>query len=197
MNTAEIVILIVAIAAIGLAVYMSLTARRLDRLNRLVVKSRRALEHALTARAQYAHDFANCGALDIAGGILLADAADCCLRASMRPIVNDGLDVIQGLGSGVSLEQPKNPDDDRRTLESHLSRTLRLTFDQLTPSELAEDAAPLADKLNRARLDVRLTRSFHNSHVAQVHQVRRAPLVSMLHLFGRAPEPSTVDMDDE
>ena len=185
------VCLILALVLLALFLYASLTARRLDRLNRLVNKSRRALEHALTARAQYASDFANCGALDIAGAILLAESADLCLRAGMRPIVDDGLDTI------VELDAVRNDAGDRRDLESNLSRTLRLTVDEVTESELPEEALPFARKLERARLDVRMTRSFHNSHVAQVHQVRRAPLVSFLHLYGRAPVPSTVDMDDE
>ena len=186
----------VAIAVvIGLLfLYASLTARRLDRLHSLVAKSRRALEQALTARAQYARDFAASGGLDIASAIVLAESAESCLHEGMRPIVPDGFYTIDGFS-----EEPADAAHlpDRRDLESSLSRTLRLTVDDLHEEEVGDAIRPLAAELERARLNVRMTRSFHNSHVAQVHQVRRAPLVSFLHLYGRAPLPSTVDMDDE
>ena len=88
----------VAIAVvIGLLfLYASLTARRLDRLHSLVAKSRRALEQALTARAQYARDFAASGGLDIASAIVLAESAESCLHEGMRPIVPDGFYTIDG-----------------------------------------------------------------------------------------------------
>ncbi len=164
-------------------------ARRIDRLHRQVLRSRRALEYALTARAQYAHDFAVSGALDIAGAVLLADAADTCLREGMLPIVDDGLDVL------LPVTPPESPGD-RRSLESDLSRTLRLTVDEMDPEERT-DAGSLAERLERARLDVRMTRSFHNSHVDQIRRLRRNPLARLLHLAGNAPLPVTVDIDDE
>jgi len=106
-------------------VVVSLRARRLDRLHQTVVKSRRALELALRARAQYARDFAGSGTLDVAGGILLTDAAEACLSKGMLPIVDDGLD-------GIDLEfASRGVADDRRSIESSLSRTLRLTVDEL------------------------------------------------------------------
>jgi hypothetical protein len=59
------------------------------------------------------------------------------------------------------------------------------------------DAGSLAERLERARLDVRMTRSFHNSHVDQIRRLRRNPLARLLHLAGNAPLPVTVDIDDE
>ena len=189
MNASEWILIVIIVVAVVVLV-STLMARRLDRLHRTVVKSRRTLEHALTARAQYAHDFADSGVLDLAGAILLADAADNCLRQGMEPIVDDGLDRIEGFdfpAAGV----------DRRSLESDLSRTLRLTVDELGESEIPEENREIYEKLQRSRLDVKMTRSFHNNHVAQISQVRRAPLASVLRLAGNAPAPATVDMDDE
>ena len=52
-------LLVVACVLAGLLVlYLTLAARRLDRLHQTVVKSRRALELALHARAEYAREFA-------------------------------------------------------------------------------------------------------------------------------------------
>ena len=169
----------------------TLRARRIDNLNRNVLKSRRSLEHALTARAQYAHDFAVCGVLDIAGAILLTDSADSCLRAGMDPIVADGLDTMEKVAYGED-DYP-----DRRDLESNLSRTLRLTVDQTDPQAYSDAQRRIGERLDKARLDVVLTRSFHNIHVGQVRRVRGTMLARTLRLAGTAPMPETVDMDDE
>ena len=131
MSGLEVVLLALAVAAAAAGVVVSLRARRLDRLHQTVVKSRRALELALRARAQYARDFAGSGTLDVAGGILLTDAAEACLSKGMLPIVDDGLD-------GIDLEfASRGVADDRRSIESSLSRTLRLTVDELESDEVA------------------------------------------------------------
>jgi len=125
MSGLEVVLLALAVAAAAAGVVVSLRARRLDRLHQTVVKSRRALELALRARAQYARDFAGSGTLDVAGGILLTDAAEACLSKGMLPIVDDGLD-------GIDLEfASRGVADDRRSIESSLSRPLRLTVGEL------------------------------------------------------------------
>lgn len=183
--------LLVCLLLLGIGVMVTLRARRIDNLNRNVVKSRRSLELALTARAQYAHDFAASGALDIAGAILLADSADSCLRAGMNPIVEDGLETMDTVAYGEQAVP------DRRDLESNLSRTLRLTVDQTEADTYTEDQRRLAEYLTKARLDVVLTRSFHNIHVGQVRRVRGTTLAKVFHLAGTAPMPETVDMDDE
>ncbi|MFT0848460.1 hypothetical protein VR010_11995 [Actinomycetaceae bacterium L2_0104] len=185
--------LVLAVAIIAIfGIVVTFRARRLDALNRTVAKSRRALEHALTARAQYAHDFATCGALDMAGAILLTDSADTCLREGMQPIIDDGLDRIEQF----DFDRPEREARDRRDLESNLSRTLRLTVDELDASELAPGQQAFYDRLEKARLEVKMTRNFHNSHVAQVRRVRATILARIFPIAGRAPWPQTVDMDD-
>ncbi len=190
--TWELWLVIAGVAIVVLGIVITLRARRLDKLNRTVAKSRRALEHALTARAQYAHDFATCGALDMAGAILLTDSADTCLREGMQPIIDDGLDRIEQLPILHSGREKK----DRRALESNLSRTLRLTVDELDESELTPAQRAFHERLDKARLEVKMTRNFHNSHVAQVRRVRTTALARIVPIAGHAPWPQTVDMDD-
>ena len=166
MSGLEVVLLALAVAAAAAGVVVSLRARRLDRLHQTVV-------------------------LDVAGGILLTDAAEACLSKGMLPIVDDGLD-------GIDLEfASRGVADDRRSIESSLSRTLRLTVDELESDEIASDAQDVFERLARSRLDVRMTRTFHNSHVDQIRRLRRSFAVRVLRLAGRAPIPSTVDIDDE
>lgn len=185
--------LVIAALIIGLVAFVvAQRARRLDALNRTVAKSRRALEMALTARAHYAHDFATVGALDMAGAILLTDSADTCLREGMQPIIDDGLDTP----SNLDLARPGVEAPDRRQLESNLSRTLRLTVDQLDENDLDDEARAFYDKLQQARLQVKMTRNFHNSHVAQVRRVRTGVVARLFPIAGHAPWPQTVDMDD-
>lgn len=203
-------------------------ARRIGRLNTLLIKSRRNLDYALNARANAARDFASSGALDIAASLLLAESADECLREATTPLIDDGLDSVERTSGGAH-----GKDSTRRTdCESALSRTLRLTVDELdnagaleagaansaiethsdnedtkgtslhygnTPSRLAltDEQKRLFSELQRARFDVRMARSFHNSHVDQVRRLRRTSLVRIFRLAGRAPVPQTIDIDDE
>lgn len=185
--------LVIAALIVGIAaLVVAQQARRLDALNRTVAKSRRALEMALTARAHYAHDFATVGSLDMAGAILLTDSADTCLREGMQPIIDDGLDTLSNLHLATSADEAP----DRRQLESNLSRTLRLTVDQLDKDELDDEARAFYDRLQQARLQVKMTRNFHNSHVAQVRRVRTNIVARLVPIAGHAPWPQTVDMDD-
>ena len=66
--------LLIALGAIILifAFIWILNARRLDRLHRTVIQSRRSLNEALTQRANASLQFASDGALDVSAAILLA-----------------------------------------------------------------------------------------------------------------------------
>lgn len=74
----------------------ALAARRLDRLHTTLLKSRRAVEQALAARARTAYDMAMSGELDMAGALILTDSAQRVLSASMLPVVADGLEALPG-----------------------------------------------------------------------------------------------------
>ena len=201
-----LVVLGVLLALVVLA--GTLVARRLDRLHTALMKSRRALEHAMGARADAAHEFAACGALDPASSLLIAETADGCLRLGRYPIASDGLDAMD------AAHQDAGGSARRLAAESALTRALRLTVDELVELEgldptgrltgtgaeagiLDPDQLESFAQLQRARLDVKMTRAFHNSHVDQIRRLRRHFLVRLFRLAGGAPLPQTVDLDDE
>ena len=63
-------------------------------------------------------------------------------------------------------------------------------------NDLDDEARAFYDKLQQARLQVKMTRNFHNSHVAQVRRVRTGVVARLFPIAGHAPWPQTVDMDD-
>lgn len=210
MSKPLVAIIVVAVILIAAFVSSTLCARRLDRLHRTVVKTRKALERALTARAQLALSFAQSGAMDVPASVLLADAANSALDCATEDLVNDGLDVIGPQFSTVyrvrarlsgeaapsrPAETSESPVRDRRAVESALSRTLRLTVDAMPECDPRYEE--LYAELDRARLDVRMLRSFHNNHVAHIQRLRRSRFIHLFKLAGWAPMPISIDMDDE
>ncbi|MBP3223162.1 MAG: hypothetical protein J6M18_04470 [Actinomycetaceae bacterium] len=197
------IVIVVTFILVLCGLYLISLARRIDRLQSTVMKSRRSLENALTARAQYAHDFAHMDVLDMAGSVLLSDSADLCLRLGMLPIVDDGLDSLDPLHVEHE-ERIEHLDNNRLCAEEHLSETLRLTLNSLhdidqeaTQYIMNDEQRYVFEQLERARLDVRLTRSFHNSHVEQIQNLRNEFFVRTFHLAGFSSLPITVDFDDE
>ncbi|MDY5127159.1 hypothetical protein ACRQF6_05470 [Actinotignum sp. GS-2025f] len=187
---AGVVLLLLGLSAV-------VAARRLDRLHTTLLKSRRAVEQALAARARTAYDMAMSGELDMAGALILTDSAQRVLSASMLPVVADGLEALPG-DTRDDLPDPAVAARERRAVESELSRALRLTVDELDPNDITDAAArEFYRRLERARLDVRMTRSFHNSHVDQARRVRNSRILSIFPIAGHAPVPQTIDIDDE
>ncbi|WP_124039528.1 hypothetical protein [Neoactinobaculum massilliense] len=187
--------MLVVLAIVVVAVWAVIDARRIDRLHVTILKSRQALEQALANRAQVAHEVGVSSILDMAGAVVLVDAADHAMSLSMVAPVDDALGAITDRRAPTVLDLPSPRL--RREAESNLSRALRLTVDGIDRSDISPAAQHSLDRLSRARLDVRLTRSFHNSHVAQARQLRASLLPRLLHLAGTAPVPRTVDIDDE
>ena len=167
-----------------------LNARRLDRLHRTVIQSRLTLNEALTQRATAAADFASSRALDVAGAILLNDAARLALEQSHHPMTSDGLEDGPGHRRAPSTE-------DRISLESDLSRTLRLVLDGLEIDELTDEQRKSLARLDDTRENVKLARRFHNAFVDQTRRLRGNRIVRMARMAGGAPMPRPVDMDDE
>lgn len=194
----HLVILAVIIAVLVIAGISLLLARRLNRLHSNVLKSRRVAEQALAARASAADEFARCGELDIAGSLILTDGAEACLAASMAPIVAEGLeDLFDAKAPAEPPAARAGAARQRRALESELSRVLRLTVGELEENAISAENKELYTHLERCRLDVRMTRKFHNSQVAQARVLHKAFLTRVLHLAGRALMPQTIDIDDE
>lgn len=183
-------------------------ASRLDRLHRKVATSRAALDNQLVRRASAAAELASSGLLDPVSSVLVGEAAWAALSAgrygevelaaqlpdlAQRPDVAQLPDVTQS--GRVATDAA-----DRDLAESELSRTVRATLSD--PAEVeALRAVPLGrelvDALAAAWYRVQLSRRFHNEAVAQTQRVRRKTLVRLIRLYGHAPTPRTVEIDDE
>ncbi len=173
-ESAEVVLAATAVLALVLlAVALSATAGRLDRLHRRVESGVVALDAVLLRRAAAAARLARAGVLDPASAVLLAGAADAAAAAASPAA--------------------------RERAESDLSRLLRAALTEETTGVLARDpdgAAALAD-LAAACERVVLARRFANDAAVRAQQVHRKRLVRWARLAGRAAVPETVELDDE
>jgi hypothetical protein len=163
----------IAAAVLLAGIYLWLTANRLDRLQTRVEGSRSALDAQLVRRSSVALELATSRLLDPASSLLLAEAAH---------------------------EARDAPADERELAESSLSRALRAALEE--PGQLAEiEATPggpeLVKDLAAACRRVVMARRFHNDAVTATRNVRRKRLVRWFRLSGRAPLPSSFEMDDE
>ena len=166
-------ILGVTIAVLGMvAVFLSWSAGRLDRLHNRVETGRAALDAQLFHRSGVALEVAATGVLDPATALVLLDAAHSARAASGA---------------------------DREAAESDLTRTLAAAFpDPVSVQALRatpEDAA-LLEELAAACRKVELARRFHNDTVASAVALRRRRLVRWFRLAGHSSPPPMVEMDD-
>lgn len=192
MNWGTFALIVIAALVVIAGLVWIITARRLDRLHRTVIQSRLTLNEALAHRAATAADFAACGVLDVAGAILLADAAQVALGQTHAPLSLDGLEDGPG-----HKRQRRDNGEDRSTTESNLSRTLRLVLDGVEHEEMDPEQQKRLDLLQESREDVKLSRRFHNAFVDQARRLRTNWVVRLGHMAGGAPMPQPVDMDDE
>jgi len=77
--------------------------------------------------------------------------------------------------------------DDREQCESALTRAVNAT---------GTGVEPWASELALAMRRVQLARRFHNDVVVSTRDLRRRRLVQWLRLAGRAPMPSTIELED-
>lgn len=164
-------------------------ASRLDRLHRKVAASGAVLNHQLVRRASAATELAASGLLDPVSSVLVAEAA--WAAASAGDPTSDG-EVSPG---GLVDRSP----GERVGVESELSRTLRVALedpDEVAALREAAGGAEVLDSLAAAWYRVQLSRRFHNEAVAQTQRVRRKWLVRLARLYGHAPMPQTVEIDD-
>ena len=164
-------VILIAVAAVLVGVYVSWRAGRLDRLHARVDKARAALDAALVRRSSVALELAACGLLDPATSLLLAGAAHDA-RAAGEPA---------------------------ELAESDLTRALRAVLSQpgFTASLAGRgNAEELLAELEAAAHQVFLARKFYNDMVAATRAARRRPLVRMLGLAGGAALPDFFEMDD-
>ena len=164
-------VILIAVAAVLVGVYVSWRAGRLDRMHARVDKARAALDAALVRRSSVAQELAACGLLDPATSLLLAGAAHDA-RAAGGP---------------------------NELAESDLTRALRAVLSQpdFRPSlDRQGSADELLAELEAASNQVFLARKFYNDAVAATQAARRRWLARALGLAGGAPMPAFFEIDD-
>lgn len=163
----------IAVAVVAIALYLSWTAGRLDRLHARIDAARASLDAQLVRRASVAQELATSGLLDPAASIVLYEAAHAALQAK---------------------------DEQREVAESELSQALRAVFaepDQLTGVRQAPGGAEAVTELTAGVRRVPMARRFHNEAVRAALAVRRHRVVRYFRLAGHAPLPVMFEMDDE
>ncbi|MDN5963038.1 MAG: hypothetical protein L0H81_00620 [Actinomyces sp.] len=171
-------------------------AKRLDRLHWRLLSTRDALDRLTVRRASEARLVVASGLLPAEGAHRIDRAALACLTGEEALFVMDDLDRRRdGLHDA---EVDEHAVAERNERESALTRAIRGT---LTPEVVdrvreAPRGPELLDSLEMACYRVQLARSMHNLDVTQVLHLRENPWVRILHLYGRAPVPATIDFDD-
>ena len=166
-----VVLALVVVVALGL--WLSWTARRLDRMHHRLEVARVSLDTQLLRRSGTTLELAISDVLDPAQSLLLLDAAH------HARAVHDG---------------------DVEAAESDLSQALRAVFadgEEVKALRASPEAGPLLTELSVECRKVELARRFHNDVVSSARALRSRRRVRWLRLAGRAPAPTTVDLDDE
>jgi hypothetical protein len=160
------------VVLLGLAVWLSWTAQRLDRMHHRLELARGSLAAQLLRRSGTALELATSDALDPARSLLLVDAAHAARAASTQEM---------------------------EAAESDLSKALRAVFadpDEVRTLRTSPGPGALLAELAGDCRKVELARRFHNDVVSSARALRSRRRVRWLHLAGRASEPVTVDLDD-
>ncbi|MDT3398993.1 hypothetical protein RKE29_20495 [Streptomyces sp. B1866] len=155
------------------ALYLSWTAGRLDRLHSRQDAARAALDAQLLRRASVAQELATAGVLDPAASIVLYQAAHAARQTD---------------------------DDQREVAESELSQALRAVFaesQQVDAVRQAPGGEQALRELTEAVRRVPMARRFHNDAVGASRALRRHRKVRWFRLAGHAPFPMAFEMDDE
>ncbi len=176
---------VVILALVLVAWYLSYNAARLDRLHARAEGTLAALDAQLVRRAEATLELANSGAVDAASALILASAASESLAASE-------------FADADAAAQRFGPD--RGSVESDLTEAL----DRVLTPEVVADIRDNGDAFDDVALErvratgqrVQLARRFHNDAVVDVRAVRRKRAVRLFRLAGHAAMPQTVDFDD-
>lgn len=165
-------LLLVGVVLLVLALWLSWTANRLDRIHHRIDVARASLDTWLARRSGAALELATSGTLDPARSLLLVDAAHQARAATPAEF---------------------------EAAESDLSEALRAVL--ADPDEVAalrQDPAvgPLLAELAADCRRVELARRFHNDIVNSGRTLRSRRRVRWLRLAGRAAALETIDLDD-
>ncbi|MBB1254749.1 hypothetical protein [Streptomyces alkaliterrae] len=166
-------LILAAAALLLIAVYLSWTAGRLDRLHSRIDAARAALDAQLLRRASVAQELATSGVLDPAASMVLHQAAHRARQAE---------------------------EEEREVAESEFSQALRAVFaDQAQVAAVREvpGGEESIEELTAAVRRVPMARRFHNDAVRAARALRRHRKVRLFRLAGHAPSPQAFEMDDE
>jgi hypothetical protein len=164
---------IAVVAVVVIALYLSWTAGRLDRLHSRLDAARAALDAQLLRRASVAQELATAGVLDPAASIVLYQAAHAARQAE---------------------------EEQREVAESELSQALRAVFGEAVQVDAVRQAPGgerTLGELTEAVRRVPMARRFHNDAVAGARALRRHRKVRWFRLAGHAPFPLAFETDDE
>lgn len=156
------------------ALYLSMTAGRLDRLHRRIDLAESGLDAQLLRRSGIALELASNGLLDPATSMVLSEAAHAARISSDKSI------------------------PERDIAESDLTEALSAALD---PEEyafvLTEKGGPeILAELSAAVQRVELSRRFLNDAVRACSQLRKQRAVRWFHLAGRTPWPTFREIND-
>ncbi|MEU0841769.1 hypothetical protein ABZ370_20170 [Streptomyces sp. NPDC005962] len=163
----------VAVALVVVAVYLSWTAGRLDRLHSRLDAARAALDAQLLRRASIAQELGTAGVLDPASSMVLYQAAHAARQSE---------------------------EEHREVAESELSQALRAVFEEPAQVEAVREAPggeAALEELAEAVRRVPMARRFHNDAVRAARALRRHRAVRWFRLAGHAPFPLAFEMEDE
>jgi hypothetical protein len=163
----------ILVALMAVALYLSWTASRLDRLHSRIDAARAALDAQLLRRASVAQELATSKVLDPAASMVLYEAAHAARQAE---------------------------EEQREVAESELSQALRAVFGEVQQVEevrRAPGGEAAAGELTEAVRRVPMARRFHNDAVGAARRLRQHRKVRWFRLAGHAPFPLAFEMDDE
>jgi hypothetical protein len=167
-----LVLVVLGLVVVALALWLTWTANRLDRIHHRIDVARGALDGQLLRRSGAALELAASDSLDPPSRLLLLDAA----------------------------HQARNAEpSDFESAESVLSQSLRAVLGDDQEVRLLRDdpdLAPLVDELAAGCARVELARRFHNDAVASALALRSRRPVRWLRLAGHAEQPRPVELDD-
>lgn len=171
-----ILIALIAVAVGGLiAMYLSWTAGRLDRLHNRTNAAWASLDAQLVRRAALAAEIAHAAG---ERGVIKPDACDRLAVAAQQ-----------------ALESTR---DNRPARENALGNAMRGVLDDAAVEAARDDerVRPLLGALDAAMTKVVLARRFHATAVEDTVALRRGRAVRWFRLAGSAPFPAYFDIDD-
>jgi hypothetical protein len=165
-------LLVTVAVLVVVALWLSWTANRLDRMHHRIDVARGTLHAQLLRRSGATLELAASEALDPPSRLVLLDAAHRARNAGT---------------------------EDFEAAESSLSEALRAVFAEPGAVRALRgdpQVAPLVEELAQDCARVELARRFHNDVVVSARALRSRRRVRWLRLAGRAAELQTVDLDD-